>query len=108
MSEFFGLLVAEGWFWYKFSATSVSYMCELVQVASWARVRFTFLQSAWRGEHDDRKGHHYYTRRTGQKRRIVVMTLAVIMLRKKMNRRPERNKYVHTKNAQVWLPLSRA
>ncbi len=25
------------------------------------RVQFTFLQSAWRGEHDDRQGHHYYT-----------------------------------------------
>ncbi len=83
-------------------------MYELAQGAGWARVRFTFWQSAWRGEHDDRKGHHYYTRRTGKKRRIVVMTLAVIMLRKKMNRRLERNKYIHTKNAQVWLPLSLA
>ena len=27
-----------------------------------ARVHFFFLQSAWRGEHDDRKGHHYYIR----------------------------------------------
>jgi hypothetical protein len=26
-----------------------------------ARVRFIILQSAWCGEHDDRKGHHYYT-----------------------------------------------
>jgi hypothetical protein len=32
MSEFFGLLVAEGWFWYDFSETSVPYTPELQQV----------------------------------------------------------------------------
>ncbi len=44
-------------------------------------VRFTFLQSAWRSEHDDRKGHHYYTRWPCRPTHacIVVMTLAVIM-----------------------------
>jgi len=52
------------------------------------------LQSAWRGKHDDRKGHHYYT--SASQAEVVVYSSddpcghhgvgAVIMLRKNRTR----------------------
>ena len=41
----------------------VVYFCGwLMSTTNYNEGRVRFLQSAWRGEHDDPCGHHYYTR----------------------------------------------